>query len=415
MDRRDFLRNLFKLAVYSPAAQLTDDDDPAPSGDKVFDKRYGTEPQITRRPYLRTGMTLPLLGFGMMRLPEKDGALDPDAAGNLVALAMQQGCNYFDTAYVYPGSEELIGKVLTDYPRESYYLTSKMPIHRLKSEDDLGRIFREQLDRTRAGYFDFYLMHWLNAEHWEMAQRFKVWEFLEKQKAAGLIRRIGFSFHDEPELLEKIASAHPWELAQIQLNYLDWEVCRSREMYEILTRRGIPVAVMEPLKGGSLVKLTEPARKVFTDAAPEASIASWGLRYAASLPNVQIVLSGMSSQEQLVDNLRTFTGFTPLTEVERETVADALAEYRKTGAVPCTGCGYCKPCPHGVDIPRNLALHNQVKATGSAGHAGMVYHAMTERERASNCIACGVCKTRCPQKLDIPAFLKETAADFKDE
>ena len=186
-------------------------------------------------------------------------------------------------------------------------------------------------------------------------------------------------------------------------------------MYEILTRRGIPVAVMEPLKGGSLVKLTESARKVFTDAAPEASIASWGLRYAASLPNVQIVLSGMSSQEQVVDNLRTFTGFTPLTEAERETVADALAEYRKTGAVPCTGCGYCKPCPRGVDIPRNLALHNQVKATGSAGHAGMVYHAMAERERASNCVACGVCKTRCPQKLDIPAFLKETSADFKNE
>ena len=183
-------------------------------------------------------------------------------------------------------------------------------------------------------------------------------------------------------------------------------------MYEILTKLGIPVAIMEPLKGGTLVQLTDSARKIFTDEKPDRSIASWGLRYAASLPNVQIVLSGMSAMEQLEDNLRTFTGFTPLTDVERETVADALEEYRKTGTVPCTGCRYCRPCPQGVDIPRNLALYNQTKAQGSAGSAGMVYDAMPEAERASNCVACGLCKTRCPQKIDIPAQLKKTVEVF---
>ena len=186
-------------------------------------------------------------------------------------------------------------------------------------------------------------------------------------------------------------------------------------MYEVLTRHGIPVAVMEPLRGGALVRLTESAGKVFSDAAPERSTASWGLRYAASLPNVLVVLSGMSTMEQLEDNLRTFTNFTPLSDVERATVAEALAEYRKTSAVPCTGCRYCEPCPKGVAIPRNLALYNQVTAENQISPAGMVYNAMREQERASNCIGCGLCKTRCPQKIDIPAHLKEAAARFRQE
>ena len=411
MERRDFLKNLFKVAAYSQVAGLAD----TWQEDINADKHSGKGEQITRRPYKRTGLTLPLLGFGMMRLPEKNGEIDLDAASAMVGKALEHGCNYFDTAYVYKGSEEFIGKVLSKYPRDSYYLTSKMPIRMLKSEDDLERIFQEQLQRTKAGYFDFYFMHWLNAAHWTIAQEFHVWDFLEKQKAEGRIRRIGFSFHDEPELLQKIASAYPWDLVQIQLNYLDWEICRSREMYEILTGMGIPVFVMEPLKGGTLVNLTESARQILTAEKPDRGIASWGLRYAASLPNVQVVLSGMSAMEQLEDNLRTFTNFTPLTDVERETLADALAEYRKSGAVPCTGCRYCKPCPNGVDIPRNLALFNQVKAQKRASSAGMVYFAMTEQERASNCIACGLCRKRCPQKIDIPEQLKNTASVFASQ
>ena len=412
MDRRSFLKNLFKVAAYSPAAGLTDFPEERPV--READKRSGRGLQITRRAYKQTGLTLPLLGFGAMRLPEREGKIDFSASEAMIEKALEHGCNYFDTAYVYKGSEEFLGEILSGHPRETYYLTSKMPIRNLQSEADLERIFHEQLRRTRAGYFDFYLMHWLNEKHWTMAQEYHVWDFLEKQKAEGRIRRIGFSFHGEPELLEKIVLAHPWELVQIQLNYLDWEVCRSREMYEILTRHGIPVAVMEPLKGGALVRLNESVRKIFTEADSHCTIASWGLRYVASLPNVLIVLSGMSSMEQVEENLRSFTPFMPLTEVERATVADALVEYRKTGAVPCTGCRYCSPCPHGVDIPRNLALHNQVEATGSASAAGMVYQAMPERERASNCAACELCRTRCPQQIDIPAYMKKTAADFSN-
>lgn len=408
MDRRDFLKNLFKAAVYSSVSGLAD----TLTEDPNTDKRSGKGTQIVRRTYKSTGITLPLLGFGLMRLPEKESGIDLPAAEAMIESALEHGCNYFDTAYIYKGSEEFVGKVLSRYPRNQYYLTSKMPIHTLKSESDAERIFQEQLRRTKAEYFDFYLMHWLNDSHWRMAQQFKVWDFLEKQKAEGRIRRIGFSFHDEPELLKEIAQTHPWDLAQIQLNYLDWDVCRAGEMYEILTRQGIPIAVMEPLKGGSLVRLTEPVRKIFTAAKPEAGIASWGLRYAASLPNVQVVLSGMSSMEQLKENLETFTHFTPLTEVERETLAEALAEYRKTSAIPCTGCRYCCPCPQGVDIPRNLALHNQVKAGNSVSSAGMVYHAMSREKQASSCVACGICRKRCPQKIDIPAFMKEIAAEF---
>ena len=204
-----------------------------------------------------------------------------------------------------------------------------------------------------------------------------------------------------------IAKAHPWDIAQIQLNYLDWETYRSREQYEVLTRLGIPVNVMEPLKGGALVRLNDDAQNVFKNANPDASVASWGLRYVASLPNVQVVLSGMSAIEQIEDNIKTFSPLVPLNEAERGTIADALAAYRKAGAVPCTGCRYCCPCPKGVDIPRNIALLNQIKAGVPAFQAKLVYYEMQEKARASSCVGCGACKRKCPQSIDIPKYMKE--------
>ena len=372
-------------------------------------------PQVTRRPYRNTDMTMPLLGFGMMRLPEKDGKVDDETAEKMVAKAMAAGCNYFDTAYMYHDgeSERFVGRILSKYPRESYYLTTKMPIVMMKSEDDNERIFNEQLERTRAGYFDFYFMHWLNEAHWEKAKQFKTLDFMKKMQAEGKIRRLGFSFHGEPETLKKIAESYPWELVQIQLNYLDWELCRSKEQYDVLTKLGIPVSVMEPLKGGTLVRLSPEAKKVFEKANPNVSAASWGLRYVASLPNVQIVLSGMSALEQMEDNLRTFSPFEPLTDAEQKVIAEALAAYRKSGAVPCTACRYCSPCPAGVEIPRNLALLNQVKGGLPLFHAKLVYDAMTEDERASSCVACEACKKKCPQSIDIPKYMEEIADTFK--
>ncbi len=371
--------------------------------------------QVTRRPHREAGLTLPLLGFGLMRLPQKDGEIDRPLAEAMVAEAMRAGCNYFDTAYMYHDgdSEKFVGDVLSKYPRDSYFLTTKMPLALLKEEGDVPRIFGEQLARTRAGYFDFYFMHWVNAAHWDRATELRVLDFMKGQQAQGKIRRLGFSYHGEPEVLEVVAKAHPWDLVQIQLNYLDWDLCRAAEQYAVLTALGIPVAVMEPLKGGSLVNLTPEAKAILARANPEASAASWGLRYVASLPNVQVVLSGMSAPEQLADNLRTFSPLTPLSDGERQVLAEALAVYRRSGAIPCTACRYCAPCPMGVDIPRNLALHNQLKGGLALFHVKLVYDAMRDNHRAHSCVGCGACLKKCPQKIDIPRHMREIAAEFR--
>lgn len=412
MNRREFLKSALTIAAMTPVAHLAG---AAKTSDGIMKNTPVSEQQVTRRPYKDSFMTLPLLGFGLMRLPQKNGKVDYPTAEAMVAKAMKAGCNYFDTAYMYHNgeSEKFVGQALSKYPRDSYFLVSKMPIIMMNSEADNTRIFNEQLARTRAGYFDFYFLHWLNETHWEKAQKLKTLEFMKKMQSEGKIRRLGFSFHGEPETLKKIAEAYPWDLVQIQLNYLDWELCRSGEQYEVLTKLGIPVSIMEPLKGGTLVSLTPDAKKVFEQANPDVSIASWGLRYAASLPNVQVVLSGMSAPDQLEDNLKTFSPFKPLTDAERQTVAEALAAYRKSGAVPCTACKYCSPCPTGVNIPRNLALHNQVKGGLPLFHAKLVYDAMSEDERASNCVHCGVCRKKCPQQINIPQLMAEIAKEFK--
>lgn len=412
MNRREFLKSALTIAAMTPVAHLAG---AAKTSDGIMKNTPVSEQQVTRRPYKDSSMTLPLLGFGLMRLPQKNGKVDYPTAEAMVAKAMKAGCNYFDTAYMYHNgeSEKFVGQALSKYPRDSYFLVSKMPIIMMNSEADNTRIFNEQLARTRAGYFDFYFLHWLNETHWEKAQKLKTLEFMKKMQSEGKIRRLGFSFHGEPETLKKIAEAYPWDLVQIQLNYLDWELCRSGEQYEVLTKLGIPVSIMEPLKGGTLVSLTPDAKKVFEQANPDVSIASWGLRYAASLPNVQVVLSGMSAPDQLEDNLKTFSPFKPLTDAERQTVAEALAAYRKSGAVPCTACKYCSPCPTGVNIPRNLALHNQVKGGLPLFHAKLVYDAMSEDERASNCVHCGVCRKKCPQQINIPQLMAEIAKEFK--
>jgi len=410
MNRRDFIKSALTVATLAPLANIAA---AAEKGGLLDNTEKGLK--VTRRPYRNTDMTMPLLGFGLMRLPQKDGKVDDETAEKMVAKAMAAGCNYFDTAYMYHGgeSERFVGRVLSKYPRESYFLTSKMPIAMMNSADDNERIFKEQLERTKAGYFDFYFLHWLNAAHWEKAKSFGTLEFMKKMQAEGKIRRLGFSFHGEPETLETIAKTHPWDLVQIQLNYLDWELCRSGEQYEVLTKLGIPVSVMEPLKGGTLVRLTPESKRIFDQANPKASIASWGLRYVASLPNVQVVLSGMSAIEHMEDNLRTFSPLVPLSDEERKVIAQALAAYRKSGAVPCTACRYCSPCPFGVDIPRNLALLNQVKGGLPLFHAKLVYDAMKEDSRASSCVACGACKRKCPQSIDIPKHMAEIAATFK--
>ena len=414
MNRRDFLKSALVLAAMAPLTRLAGK--AGADGDKSSDFAKGK--QVTRRRYKGTNLTLPLLGFGMMRLPRLKAhgpEIDLAEAERMFRRALEAGVNYFDTAYFYHNglSERCAAAVLGKFPRDSYYLADKMPVRSLRKAEDVERIWNEQLEKCQVDYFDFYLLHNLNRDRWEDVKRFKVYEFLKERQKEGKIRKLGFSFHDEPEILETIASAHEWDFAQIQLNYLDWTLYRSKEQYEILTKRGIPVVVMEPLRGGALASLNDEATKIFKAANPNVSTASWAFRFAGSLPNVICVLSGMTKYEHLEDNIKTFTDFKPLDEREHAVIESAIAAYRKMGAIPCTACRYCTPCPVGVAIPRIFGLYNHAKVTGNFRQFRMIYDKMSEDERASACIRCGACLKKCPQKINIPAELEKIEAESK--
>ncbi|MDR1732376.1 MAG: aldo/keto reductase, partial [Synergistaceae bacterium] len=284
-----------------------------------------------------------LLGFGLMRLPCLGSweEIDRKAARALIEEAIAGGVNYFDTAYIYHvgNSESLAGETLSGYDRSAYHLATKMPLMEevIKNAGGVDSIFNAQLERCCVDYFDFYLLHGVTADALRMIGDLKIYETLAKKKTEGRIRHLGFSFHDNPELLRRMTSDYDFDFAQIQLNYFDWEAQSAKEQYEILEGKKIPVHVMEPIKGGTLATLRPRALKIFEEADSHASAASWALRWVASLSGVQVVLSGMSAMEQLRDNIKTFTPFKPLTEEEYAVVEKALAEFKKTAAVPCTG------------------------------------------------------------------------------
>ena len=411
MNRRDFLKSALTVAAFAPFLRL--EAKAGADGDKSSDLASGK--QITRRRYKNTAMTLPLLGFGMMRLPQRRGKIDLAAAEKLFFRALKSGVNYFDTAYFYLNgqSEKCVGEILSRFPRDSFYLADKMPVRAVRKAEDVERIWNEQLAKCKVDYFDFYLLHNLNRDRWEDVKRFKIYEFLKERQKEGKIRKLGFSFHDEPEVLKTIAEAHEWDFAQIQLNYLDWTLYRSKEQYEILTSHGIPVIVMEPLRGGALATLNPEANAIFKTAAPEASVASWAFRYVGSLDNVICILSGMNRMEHLEENIATFTDFKPLSPDERETVETALAAYRKSAAIPCTACRYCMPCPAGVEIPRIFGLYNHARTTGNFRQFQMIYGKFDDDAKASACVNCGACVKKCPQKINVPAELRKIAARFE--
>ena len=414
MNRRDFLKGTLTAALLAPVAKLAAK--AGPDGNKTSDLAKGA--QVTRRRYRNTSLTLPMLGFGMMRLPTLgpgDPRIDYATAEKQIARALEAGVNYFDTAYFYHGglSEKCVGDLLTKFPRDSYYLADKMPVRALRKEADVERIWNEQLKKCKADYFDFYLVHNLNKARWNVAVRFHVYEFLKQKQKEGKIRKLGFSFHDKPEVLETIAKAHPWDFAQIQVNYLDWTFYRSKEQYEILQKYNIPAIVMEPLKGGALARLNPEAAAVLKQADPNASVASWAFRYVGSLPNVICILSGMTLTEHLEDNIKTFTDFKPLSKEEYAVIEKALAVFRKKNTIPCTDCRYCMPCPVGVNIPRNFNIYNNFRITGVPHRFNMEYGSLPEDQRASECVSCGACLKKCPQKINIPAEMKKIAAAAK--
>lgn len=354
------------------------------------------------------------LGFGMMRLPriEGIGAIDLELSKQMVDAFMEAGGKYFDTAYIYEGSEAATKAVLCDrYPRENYYLADKLNVSVSKSEEDAKRQIYESLERTGARYFDFNLLHGIDEGNHDKFDAYGIWDYMRELKQQGLIRHYGFSFHSSPERLEQLLADHPdAEFVQLQINYTDWEdpvVC-SRRCYEIASRHGKPVIVMEPVKGGKLANPPQAVKDFLLRANPDASPASWAIRYAASLPNVMMVLSGMSSMEQTEENLRTMRHFQPLDDEEHRVLAEVNQTLQQFSDIACTACHYCTPgCPMDIHIPEIFAVMNVYKMYGHLQEARNDYDWRPGGEKASACIQCGQCESVCPQHLPIVSLLEE--------
>lgn len=356
-----------------------------------------------------------LLGFGCMRFPlTKDGKIEEAEAEKMLDHAIKNGVTYIDTAYPYHegDSEPFVGRVLKKYDRKSFYLATKLPIWNVKTLDDAKRIFDEQLNRLDVDYVDFYLLHALDAKKWESVLSLSILPYLEELKAKGKIRYLGFSFHDEYPIFEQIASYRQWDFCQIQYNYIDTDIQAGDRGYELTKQLGIPLIIMEPIKGGALATLPDDVAAPFYAYNPKASLSSWALRYLAGKPNVKVILSGMSTMEQVKDNLTTLHDFQPLNQKEAaivESVASTIKSRTKNG---CTGCAYCMPCPTGVNIPENFKIWNENAMYGNKQKTEQRYLALSEDSRADHCIECGKCEAVCPQALPIRADLKRVSSDL---
>ena len=367
------------------------------------------------------GKKISQLGFGAMRLPTEgtDGKIDFAETERLFDRAMDAGINYFDTAYPYHGgnSEIVVGKILSKYPRDSYYVATKYPGHQVLDKYDPAAIFEEQLGKCGVDYFDFYLLHNLNETSigTYLDSRWGIIDYFVKQKELGRIKHLGFSTHGSPENIEEFldAKGQYMEFCQIQLNYLDWTLQRAKEKCELLEKRGIPVWVMEPVRGGRLVgKLPDSAKATLSALRPDESIAAFAFRFIMGLPNIGVILSGMSNMEQLEDNIKTFSEDKPLSERELETLYEIAEGLKKS--VPCTGCRYCtKGCPAGLDIPMLLEVYNDL-AYAPAVNAAVKVEFLPEEKQPTACIGCEACVRICPQNIDIPKRLSELSEMLKN-
>ena len=369
------------------------------------------------------GEKTPKLGFGLMRLPKLDGKIDIEQTKKMVDLFMEAGQTYFDTAYVYDGgeSEKAAKLALVDrYPRESYTLATKLNAWMGdQDEQSAKQQFYTSLERTGAGYFDYYLLHAMQRSSYKIYDEFHLWDFVKEQKAKGLIKHYGFSFHADPALLEELLNDHPdVDFVQLQINYSDWEHpgTASRECWEIARRHGKPVVIMEPVKGGALADPVPGVRKILEEANPNASLASWAIRFAASLEGIITVLSGMSNIAQMEDNLSYMKDFKPLDKAEQEVIRRAQIALNEDTSIPCTACHYCTDgCPMNIPIPEIFTVSNRQR--GNAAFRGRREYgiATTGRGKASACVACGQCEQACPQQISVMARLKECAELFEQE
>ena len=350
------------------------------------------------------GEQISMLGMGNMRLPTigegRNAPIDYEKAAEIIDYAMKNGITYYDTAYVYNGSEVFLGTVLPNYDRKRFKLATK---YNIMASSDYKAVFEEQLERLHTNYIDFYLIHAVMSE--ESADRYIMSgaiEYFMEQKKLGRIKYLGFSSHAPVDVLRKMADYTQWDFAQIQLNYLDWTLQDARGQYEVLTQRNIPIVVMEPVRGGRLASLSPKAEGLLKNAHPDWSIASWAFRWLMRLPNVQVILSGMSTMDQIIDNVQTFSDICPLSDEDAKLLNEACEMFRGEISVPCTACRYCcDDCPMEINIPAAMAKYNAYKLEGP----------MELREvptpGPAHCIGCGACQAHCPQNIAIPEIMAE--------
>lgn len=370
---------------------------------------------MEKREFEKLGIEASLLGFGCMRFSlDKDGNIEEVEAEQMLDLAIASGVTYIDTAYPYHNgdSEPFVGRVLKKYERNSFKLATKLPIWKINSQEEAREVFESQLKRLDVDYVDFYLLHALDADKWKKVLEYHIIEMCEELRQEGKIKYLGFSFHDEFHVFEEIIKAHQWDFCQLQLNYMDMGIQAGQKGVDLANELGVPLVVMEPIKGGSLASLPDDVTQMFKDYDNDSTLASWALRYVGTLSGVKVILSGMSTLAQVEDNLKTFQNYHNLSDEELaivHQVSDTLHSRTKNG---CTGCAYCMPCPFGVNIPNNFRYWNNCFVYENEELFKGKYQGMSDEEKASHCKECGACERMCPQQLPIREDLKKVVKDL---
>ncbi len=365
------------------------------------------------RKWIKTGIETPLLGMGLMRLPQnEDGTVNDEKAIPMIDEMYSAGVRYFDTAYVYMNGEceRFAKRALTDrYPREEFYVTSKLPVFIINSMEDAERYFAESCERLGVDYIDFYLYHAMNGERWNRMKELGCDDYLASLKAEGKIKYMGFSFHGSPDDLRMIVNDRDdWDFVQLQINYYDWYADTAKELYEIATEKGLPIIVMEPVRGGALFQQDEKVEALFRAARPNDSNVKWAMRFIGSLPGINVVLSGVSTLEQAQENVNFYSPLEYFTEQDDETIKKAIELILARPFIPCTSCHYCDGCPMEVSIPEVFSAYNEYARLYA--RSSMIWQYFTnlpEEHRADKCIKCGACSAKCPQHIDIPAELEK--------